>query len=199
MYALLSLLPLLPVIHCKERRAGGRAGSLQRWVFLLFAHLINTCWWVLNTRSFSVELRLGRTSVWSFSLGGKKKERGICNQNFTAGIETKLQNHHPFFKVFPHRSTKTRMPKKLAVEKIKWQTPKKNSLPKITSTKHPQHRQTHPKPQKRKGGEKKKNRQRTKHTQQTSYCFSLENCSSNPNPREKKKQQPKTSRKTHSN
>jgi hypothetical protein len=37
------------------------------------------------------------------------------------------------------------MPKKLAVEK-KWQKPKENSLPKITSTKHPQHRLTHPKP-----------------------------------------------------
>jgi predicted restriction endonuclease len=110
--------------------------------------------------------RVSEEQVSGVSLGEKrKKERGICNQNFTAGIETKLQNHHPFFKVFPHRSTKTRMPKKLAVEKIKWQTPKKNSLPKIKSTKHPQHRQTHPKPQKKKGGgEEKKQTKNKTHT-----------------------------------
>jgi hypothetical protein len=40
-----------------------------------------------------------------------------------------------------------------------------NSLPKITSTKHPQHRQTHPKPQKRKTKkEMKKQTKNKKHS-----------------------------------
>jgi hypothetical protein len=156
----MSLLSLLPVIHCKE----GRAGSLQRWVFLLFAHLINTCWWVLNTRSFSVELRLGRTSVWSLSLGEKRKERGICNQNFTAGIETKLQNHHPFFKVFPHRSTKTRMPKKLAVEKKKMANTKKELTPQNHAHQTPPTQTNTPKTPKKKGGGKKTDKEQNTHS-----------------------------------
>jgi hypothetical protein len=129
--------------------------------------------------------RVSEEQVSGVSLSGKKdKKRGICNQNFTAEIETQLQNHHLFSKVFPRSSTKPECQKNSQWKK-KWQKPKENSLPKITSTKHPQHRQTHPKPQKRKKEKK------TKHTHQTCYCFSLE-FPSNPNPREKKKQ-PKTS------
>jgi hypothetical protein len=114
---------------------------------------------VLNTRSFSVELRLGRTSVWSFSLGGKKKERGICNQNFTAGIETKLQNHHPFFKVFPHRSTKTRSGKNKMANTKKELTPQNH----VHQT-PPTQTNTPKTPKKKGGGEEKKQTKNKTHT-----------------------------------
>jgi hypothetical protein len=158
----MSLLSLLPVIHCKE----GRAGSLQRWVFLLFAHLINTCWWVLTTRSFSVEARLGRTSVWSLSRekNKEKKEESatrISPRELKQNCKTTTLSSKFFPTVPPNQNAKkTRSGKK------KWQKPKKNSLPKITSTKHPQHRQNTPKTPKKKGGKKTDKEQ--KHTQQTS-------------------------------
>jgi hypothetical protein len=154
---------------------------------------MNSCWWVLTTRSFSVESRLGRTSVWSVSLGKKtekEKEESatrISPRELKHNCKTTTSSSKFSPAVPPNQNAQ-----KTRSGKTKCQKPNENSLPKITSTKHPQQRQTHPKPQKRK--KKKKHRQRTKHTQQTSYCFSLEFLLKSKPQREEKttKDKPKT-------
>jgi hypothetical protein len=90
-------------------------------------------------------------SLW----GEKKKKEESATRISPRELKQNCKTTTHSSKFFPT------VPPKLAVEKIKWQTPKKNSLPKITSTKHPQHRQTHPKPQKRRGAEKKQTKNKT--------------------------------------
>jgi FtsZ-interacting cell division protein ZipA len=152
----MSLLSLLPVIHCKE----GRAGSLQRWVFLLFAHLINTCWWVLTTRSFSVEARLGRTSVWSLSRekNKEKKEESatrISPRELKQNCKTTTLSSKFFPTVPPNQNAKKTRSGKKKMAKTKKELTPQNHVHQTppTQTKHTQN------PKKERG---KKNRQRTK-------------------------------------
>lgn len=187
--------PLAPPSDSLQRRAGGVSPAMG---FPSLRALDKQLLVAAHPPEASALNRVSEEQVSGVSLGEKrKKERGICNQNFTAGIETKLQNHHPFFKVFPHSSTKPECQKNSQWEKKNGKHQKRTHSPKSRPPNTP-NTDKHTQNPKKEGG-RKKNRQRTKHTQQTSYCYSLENCSSNPNPREKKKQQPKTSRKTHSN
>jgi len=102
--------------------------------------------------------RVSEEQVYGVSLGGKKK-RGICNENFTAGIETKLQNHHLFFKVFPRSSIKPECQKNSQWEIFFGKNQKRTQSPKSRPPNTP-NTDKHTQNPKKEGG--KKNRQRTK-------------------------------------
>lgn len=187
----MSLLSLHPVIHCKEGRAGVLSPAMGfpslralDEQLLVGAHNQKLQRWIASRKNKCLEC---------LSRERKKKRRGICNQNFTAGIvETQLQNHHLLFKVFPRSSTEPECQKNSQWKKInsknqKWtHSPKSHPQNTPNTDKHTQN----PKKEKRK--KKWKNRQRTKNTQQTSYCYSLEFLLKSKPQREEKKQ-PKTS------
>lgn len=187
----MSLLSLLPVIHCKGGRAGGLSPAmgfpslraLDKHL-LVGAHHQKLQRWSASRKNKCME-----------SLSGEKKKEEsatrISPRELKQNCKTTTSSSKFFPAVLSNQNAKKTRSGKFFLAKTRKELNPQNHVHQTPPT------QTNTPKTPKKKGEKKQTKNKNTHCKLLN-CFSLENCSSNPNPREKKKQ-PKTSRKTHSN